>query len=55
MLQSHHGASAVPEQGIPTRHCSLRQQVLGQDGVLLLTRGFAMRIPAIPPAETGPA
>lgn len=43
---------AVLEQDLATCHCSLWQQVPGQDGMLLLMQGFVMRKHTIPPAET---
>lgn len=63
MPQSHHGTPVVPEQGtpavpewgMPLWHCSLQQQVPGQDGMLPLVWGFTMKGPTIPPAETSPA
>lgn len=43
---------AVLEQDLATCHCSLWQQVPGQDGMLLLAQGFMMRKHTISPAET---
>lgn len=46
---------AVLDQDLPMCHCSLWQQVPGQDEMLLLAQGFVMRRHTIPPAETIPA
>lgn len=55
LLVPEQGTPAVLERDMPLWHCSLQQQVPGQDRMLLLVWGFTMQGPSIPPAETSPA